>query len=141
MSLAGRIALLIFAALLPFLALEGYSQYSQRQTRIADVHGQALRMTELIGRTVVTVVEDTRGLLGTVARLVPLTTADPTVCSQRLAGLLPAYPQFRNIAVLDAGGRAICTTARTLPEGGVDLGDRPYIREAAQTREFVFAPY
>lgn len=141
MSLVARITLLILAALLPLLLLEGYNQYALRTARVAQAHEQAQRTTELIGRNIVATVENTRALLAVVARLVPLADASGSVCGERLAALLPIYPQFRNIAVLDAEAQAVCTTARALPAEGVSLADRPYIQEATQTREFVFAPY
>jgi len=141
MSLVVRVTILILAALLPLLLLEAYNQYALRTARTVQAHEQARRTTELIGRNVVGTVENTRALLATVAHLVPLTHSGGSVCSDRLAALLAIYPQFRNIAVLDAEARAVCTTARTLPAEGVSLADRPYIQEAAQTREFVFAPY
>jgi hypothetical protein len=80
-----------------------------------------------------------KAILQVMARAYAGMIATGTTCNFYLADLAGGMPWMNGIAIIGADGRVKCSTNPAAV--GVDMSDRPHIRTAMETREFVVSNY
>lgn len=110
LSLSHRLLLLTAVALLPALAILGFNEFSLRKARQAEVHAQALRMSEQAS------LEVERILTGAAALMIAAANA-PGVgengenCRPYMDRLSALLPQISLLNITDMDGQSICATS------------------------------
>lgn len=138
-SLRNRLLLLVLATLLPILGVLLLSASVQRSQRIDAAQAELMRLTYLAARNEQQTIEDAHQLLITLARLPVVQRMDPTACAALFADLLPQYPQYSNIAVVQPSGEVSCSALpQTAP---LNLSDQEYFQRTLKTADFVAGPY
>src|SRR5262245_61895701 len=138
-SLRTRLLLLVLLAVIPALALTLYTNLEERQLRRALVQEQAMRLSRLVSADHERLIEDTRRLLVTLARLPAVRDRNPAACNALFADLLAQRSSYGNLGVIGTNGDVFCSA---LPmTGRVYAGDRAYFRRAIETRDFAIGEY
>ena len=122
----------VLIVLVPWLALVLYTQSEERKAAIAQVNGDALRLTRIVTSNPATQVEAARQLLTAFARLPQLRAENAAACNAFLAEMLTAYPLYLNFAVVAPDGRLVCSAVPI--HRAVNVADRGYFRSAMATR-------
>ncbi|WP_332698305.1 sensor histidine kinase [Devosia sp.] len=110
LSLSHRLLLLTAVALLPALAILGFNEFSLRKAREAEVHAQALRMSEQAS------LELERILAGAAALMIAVANA-PGVgesgdnCRAYMDRLSALLPQVSLLNITDLDGQSVCATS------------------------------
>src|SRR5271166_2623115 len=110
MRLSTRLLLVVLTCLLPVILLAVWVEYSHWQERRAQLGDLALQQAQLLNGDVYSIAEGARTLLSTVAQLHDVRDAAPA-CGERLRKTQRTVPMFAFIALLDADGNLICTSA------------------------------
>ncbi|HXV81358.1 MAG TPA: sensor histidine kinase [Candidatus Binatia bacterium] len=137
-SLRTRLLLLVLLAVIPALGLTLYTNLEERQLRKALVYEQAMRLSRLVSADYERLIEDTRQLLVTLARLPAVRDFNLIACNALLADLLAQRSSYANLGVIHADGGIFCSG---LPTNEVYLGDRVYFLRAFETRDFAIGEY
>src|SRR3989441_666453 len=133
-----RIFVILVLVLLPILGLV-YIIVQQEERTLAQV--ALVQVQNLIDHLITDYtdgVEDTRRLLGSIARLPEIRAAGPG-CRSVLAWYRDAYPTYLNLGVIDRQGFLVCSALPTV--GRVNLGDRLYFRQVIATHQFAVGEY
>jgi diguanylate cyclase (GGDEF)-like protein len=132
-----RLALLVLLAALPALGLLLYT--GQQSEILATEHAlaESTRLVHLASADYERLVESTRQLLGTLARL-PGSRARAD-CNTLFAELKESYSHYANLGAVRPDGRVYCSAVGL--KGQVDVADRSYFRRALETRDFVVGDY
>src|SRR5262249_39995610 len=80
-SLRTRLLLLVLLAMIPALGLTLYTTLEERQLRKAAVQEQAMRLSRVVSADHERLIEDTRRLLVTLARLPAVRDRNPAACN------------------------------------------------------------
>jgi signal transduction histidine kinase len=138
-SLRTRLLLLVLLAVIPALALTLYTNLEERQLRKALVQEHAMRLSRLVSADHERLIEDTRRLLVTLARLPAIRDRNLAACNALLGDLLAKRSSYSNLGVIGTDGDVTCSA---LPmTGQVYAGDRVYFRRAIETRDFAIGEY
>jgi serine phosphatase RsbU (regulator of sigma subunit) len=136
-SLRARLFALVVLVLVPWLVLVLYTQAEQRKAAIAHVHGDAVRVLQIVTSNQAAQIETARQLLAAFSRLPHLRSA--ATCEPLLKELLAAYPLYTNFLVVDPNGNITCSAVPM--RGPINVGDRTYFRRAMETRSFAVSDY
>ncbi len=134
-SLRSRAILLVLLAILPLLTLTLYSFFDQRQLAIREVQRQELVTARNLDTIQETLINNTRQLLSTLARLPQVQHRDRGACDPIFAGLLAQATCYASLGAADPEGH-LFASAPVLQEP-VNVGDRLYFRKAIETGGFV----
>lgn len=104
----------------------------------AHAEEQALRQAIAFAEIQIRITESTRQLLTTLAALPSFHTTDYRHAEEVLKSVHAVNPDFLNFTMTDARGRVV---ASSLLEHGLDLSDRPHIRNALTERRFCTGEY
>ncbi|MCW2239638.1 PAS domain S-box protein [Azospirillum canadense] len=139
MSLLHRLTLLVLLVLLPTVGIEVWNQVELRHAREADVHQQAARTLALVEAEHVRLVEGIRQIMLTLRQTRPVRDHDFSTCQSLLDRLRSDYPEYLDVYVIDQAGVVRCATdTRSL---GISGADRPHVRRALETQDFVVGEY
>lgn len=83
--------------------------------------------------------ESSRQALIAIAATPQVRAHEPAACTAYLQDLLPAYPEYVNLAAADAQGELFCSAVPT--SGPVTVADRPYFIQAMATGSFAIGDY
>ena len=127
MRLTTRLLLLVLIALLPAVAIHGYTAFSLRQYQDTEVRKEAMLDAQLVRSELDQIFEGIRNLLTAVAEDPSIRTFDDN-CVVYLAILQSKMPHLSSISVIDREGRAPCRQSE-LPEG-LEFAGRHYFERA-----------
>ena len=131
MTVTRRLLLLVTAALLPAVAIQGYNEVDLRRSREAEVRDLALRQAQLAASEIGQILGGVRSLLTAVAEVPAVRGLDPAGCGGYLVDLLPRVPQLSAVAALDRDGRVVCAAGAIAAEAA-----GPAARDALATDGF-----
>ena len=135
MSLLARLYILVLIALAPALAILWHQEVTLRRSSEAQVHAEALRLTEFATAEVARVIDSARVVLDTVARLPTETPEERRLCSGLVRDILDTGGVIVWLTVMDDEGGVECA-GRPVPSP-VDIAERPHLVEARRTGGFV----
>jgi hypothetical protein len=138
-SIRTRLILLVALTVLPALGLMAYSAWEQRIEAAADAQETALRLVRNAADKKEEIIETSRQLLVTLAKLAEVQNRQEERCSILLREILKEHPIYANIGVVDARGDIFCSAMplnRT-----VNVADRLYFRKAVATKTFAMGEY
>ncbi|NPC58574.1 PAS domain-containing protein [Caenimonas soli] len=135
LSLQGRLAMLVVAAILPLAALSVWFAVSATQEATSDAQSQLKFSASLVAAHQDRMVESAQQLLAAVATMPGLRGADVQRCAGYFEGLRTLYPVYSNIGILDLQGRTICHANQR--SGSFAAGDRSYVQRALSERRLV----
>jgi len=130
---------LVLLTLVPSLALVLHTEQSQRQHEVDEVRQDTERLASMVSIEEQWLVEDTRDLLVTLARLPALQPGRTEDCRTVLGPMLAGLPRYTNFGVADPTGRVVCSAMPASPE--ITISDRDYFRGALQTGTFSVGGY
>ena len=132
MSIRARLFLLImFATLIPAM-VGGLRFLEYRKSQIADAKQALATATRQIAQALSDTVSSTAQLHYGLSRARDLDTKDRAVCSDFLAEVLKAHPQYTGILTIKPDGRLFCDSLRT--GRTLDLTDRQYFQNATKSK-------
>ena len=140
MSLLTRLFLLVAVAVLPAILIQAHTEMQYRRAREAEIHMLVLQQARLAATDEDRVIEGARQVLIALAQLPAVRNRDGAVCYVYLKRLVPAYPYYSSINILDTDGRPFCSSIAD-PPPDFSAGDRAYVREAISTRRFAIGEY
>lgn len=98
-----------------------------------------LHLVDLLSREDEQLLERGRILLKLLASVPEIAAGDSTTCNAYLWRTLDRQPEFFTFGVANLEGEVICSAHQ---EGlSVEIGDRPYFREAIEARDFIVGSY
>ena len=110
LTLSQRLVLLTAVALLPALAILGFNELSLRKSREAEVHGLALRTSELAALEMNRILTGAGALMVAVANA-PVVVEGGAECRNYMNRLQALLPQVLVINITDLEGRSICSNS------------------------------
>lgn len=138
-SLRARLFLLVLLAVIPAGALLGYLSLERQQLAQARASTELLHLAQLIADNQEQRIASTRDLLSALARMPELQRLDPVPCHERLAAMLPLYPQYAGMAVADLNGDTLCASSGVTST--INVADRLYFQRALETQDFAVGEY
>src|SRR5262245_3244206 len=138
-KLRTRLVQLVLLAVLPALALILYSANVEHQSARTTGEMQSFRVAKTAAASYERVIEATRQLLMTTARLPVVTVRDPSGCSNRLGELLRLYPFYTNLSAATSDGTVFCSAMSNGDK--INISDRSYFQRAQQDRGFSVGEY
>ncbi len=133
-TLRSRAITLVLLAILPVLALNLYSYFDQREQAIREVQRDELVAARNLATLQETLIETTRQLLMTLARLPQMQRRDRQACDAILAGVMGQCPYYAILGAADLEGRIFASAPEAT--GPVNITDRLFFQQAIQTRAF-----
>jgi two-component sensor histidine kinase len=116
LSLQARLLLLTFVALVPAVALLGWTEYQLRHAREAETRELALRYGQLASLEMVRIVDAVGTLLMATAHVPAVAAREEGACKTYLAAVVADAPQLRAVAVLDDTAAVQCASTKDVPE-------------------------
>jgi signal transduction histidine kinase/AmiR/NasT family two-component response regulator len=138
MTLLARLFALVILTLMPVVATEIYDEIDVRARRAEEGEQQALQLVRLVANEQSKVIEAARQLLTVLGRAPVVRSRDAAACSAYFEVLVSAFPQYLSLVSIDLSGRPVCAGGTQPP---ASLLDRPYFRQAIQSRGFILGEY
>jgi diguanylate cyclase (GGDEF)-like protein/PAS domain S-box-containing protein len=138
-SLRIRLILLVLLAAVPALALTLFTGWEERNASALAAQHDALNLATLASADQDLLVESTRHLLISLARLPELRQDDPAACSALFADLFEQYPLYANLIAVKPNGDLWCSAVP--PSGAINFDDRAWYQELMRTRDFTVGGY
>jgi signal transduction histidine kinase len=135
LSLRGRLAVLVMAAILPLAALSVWFAMGSTQKAIREAQSQLKFSASLVAAHQDRMVESAQQMLAAVATMPGLRSAGVQRCASYFEGLRTLYPVYFDIGILDVEGRAVCHANQR--SGSFAAGDRTYFKRALSERRLV----
>ncbi|MEW6475314.1 MAG: PAS domain S-box protein [Actinomycetota bacterium] len=130
---------LVLTAMLPVVALVVASAVNQRTQARRIVGAEAARVARLAALREADLIDGGRNVLTTIVQQAPIRSFTTEACSARLAELLPLYPRFANMGVVDRAGNLVCSAIK--PAEPLNFADRPWFQRAVSTHAFALGDY
>ena len=139
LSIRARLVILALLAVVPLMLDRVRLLEQTRLERIDDAAQEALELARRGVDGQREIITAAKSMLQVMARAYVGMLATGTTCNFYLSDLAAGVPWVNGITVVDANGRVKCSTNPSAI--GVNLSDRPHIRAAMETREFVVSNY
>jgi two-component system, cell cycle sensor histidine kinase and response regulator CckA len=139
--LRGRLALVVFVAVLPVIGAIVYTQVAERRSARIRTMADNLRLARLAASQQATVLDGTRRLLLTLAQLPAIGADDPRACLDVLPKILRDHPGYFNLTVANADGSFFCTANPIDPRRLTNARGRSWFERARQTRTTAVGDY
>jgi signal transduction histidine kinase len=114
-TIGRELALLVFAALLPFAVLGLYWTQEDYRTEQGRSQARALRLARQVSGSVDGLVEDTAALVESLARVPSVKRGEQPQTDTLLAELVERHPYYESLFVADAGGRILASGGQEVP--------------------------
>jgi len=135
-----RLVLLAILAVLPALGFILYSAAEQRRRASESVTENTLRLVQIAAADHERLIEETRRLLGMLARVPAVQNGDPAECNAFLAEVGAFYdPRYEAFAVFEPDGDLRCISIPGVTP--FNVADRLYFRLAMETGAFAVGDY
>lgn len=138
-KLSVRLLLLVLLALLPELGLTFYWADNARRQAAGRAQEHALGVVRLASANQEELVAETRQLLGFLALLPEVQSADPKTCNNRLGDVMKSTSLYANLGVIARDGELVCSAVPFT--GRINLGDRAYFKRAVAEQGFAAGDY
>ncbi|MHB1585780.1 MAG: EAL domain-containing protein [Acidiferrobacteraceae bacterium] len=138
-GLRARLLLLVALAVLPALAVIGYTANQERARAMGDAQEQVKALARAIGRHEARRIRATRRLLSLLARLPQVRLPNSSHCHPLLATLLADKPQYANFALIASDNRVLCSAVKS--QRPVDPAREAFFRRVFQSRRFSLGNY
>jgi serine phosphatase RsbU (regulator of sigma subunit) len=138
-SLRARLLALLAFVLIPWFGLLVYTQADERNTAVANVNRDAMRLIHIATSNQAVQIEAARQLLTALAELPQLRSANTAACNVFLAEMLRASPLYFNFGVVELDGNLRCSAVPMSSQ--VNVADRAYFQKALATRRFSIGDY
>ena len=130
---------LVIMSMVPVVGLVVFSAVRQREQARDVIGAEAARVARLAALREADLIEGGRNMLTAIAQFGPVQAGEGRSCSERLAALLPLYPRFANIGVVDPGGNLFCSAVA--PRDPLNFADRPWFQRAVGNQAFAVGDY
>ncbi len=138
-SLRARLIGLVLLAVLPALGLILYTAAEQRREAVVETQENLLRLVNLAATNQKQVLESTRQLLVTLARLPEVRSGNQQDCTRLLVDLHQQFPIYTSFGVSDPNGDLWCSS---LPfTQAINLSDQRFFRLVRETNSFAIGDY
>ncbi|MFD2263394.1 sensor histidine kinase [Lacibacterium aquatile] len=127
------------SGLLPLFCVLGYSEYSFRKAREAEVRQLALRNANLAVSEIQRIFEGVQNLLIAVSEVDGVRNFDKNECARYLIRLQPNVPLLAGMMVADTQGHYRC--GFNGPDFNLNIGDRSYFQRALDSRRPIVGGY
>ncbi len=134
-----RLMLLVVLAVIPAIALVLYANLQGRQEAIAQAQEQVMEATRRVSRAEQRTIEQARQLFTTLSHFPPILQQDTAGCAKLFADLMQSYQGYSAFLATRPDGLTFATYPPS--EKPVNLGDRPYFKEAIKSGQFVVGHY
>lgn len=138
-GLRARLFLLVVVALAPAIAILAYNVASLRKSREAEVHANALQISNLAALEMQRIMTGAERLMAAVARVPAVKNFSIPECVDYLRTLGADNPQFVAISVIDREGTLRCRSP--MPAAPQRYTDRSYFARAIAGEPFVLGQY
>jgi PAS domain S-box-containing protein len=135
LSLQGRLAMLVVAAILPLAALSVWFAVSATQEATSEAQAQLKFSASLVAAHQDRMVDSAQQLLGAIATMPGLRSGELQRCVIYFQDLRALYPLYSNIGILDLEGKTLCHANQRM--GSFAAGDRAYVQKALSERRLV----
>ncbi|MFP5212445.1 MAG: PAS domain-containing protein, partial [Acidobacteriota bacterium] len=133
-SLRFRLAILIVLAMAMMLGLTVSTYYSERELVRSHIEDDVRRVAMFTASTHERIIEETRQLLVSLARLPEVRNCRAEACSTHFAHILEENLTFANLGAILPDGRTYCNAS---PAFFVDnYGDQPWFHHAVEFKDF-----
>lgn len=140
LGIRARLALLAVILVAPLMLERARSLEDARAKQIAAAAAEFSSLAAHSADTEREVISSVETVLKSAAFVRAFSAAGIGKSCEMLHASLPSnLPWIRNLLIVGGDGRVQCSTNNTYI--GVDFSDRPYYREARQTRDFVFSDF
>ena len=139
LSIRARLVILALLAVVPLMFDRVRLLEQTREERIDDAAAEALDLARRGVQGQREIVTAAKSMLQVMARAYVGMLATGTTCNFYLADLATGMPWINGITIVGADGRIKCSTNPA--SIGIDMSDRPHIRAAMETREFMISDY
>ena len=139
-GLRPRLLLLTILAILPAMVLVGFVIAQQQQLSTMQARENLLKQTRASAAWYKQLLEGTRQLLPSLARVSAVQEHDSAGCTAIFASLLSQYPSYANLAATDAQGDMFCSVL-PIPETRINVYDRNYFQRTVRERAFVVGEF
>jgi len=137
-----RLLILMGAALVPALALQGYNQYELHRARDSDIRREVLEQSWRLAAEQQLVVDRMRNVLQGLVELPAIRMQNPADCLAQVNRLQPRFDGVAAIVVTNADGTTVCASDTDPPrQAASQIGDRPFFRQAMASGEFTVGGY
>jgi len=133
------IMLTALVTILPILGLVLYSTFERRSEAEEYARQDALLMVRLAADRQDELLETTRKLLATLARLPEVQSRDKEACERTFQHMLNLHPLYANLGAIRPDGVAFASGLSLT--NAVYMGDRLYFQAATNTRSFALGDY
>ncbi|NPV71036.1 MAG: HD domain-containing protein [Firmicutes bacterium] len=134
-----RLFLLVLVALVPMLALVCHTASEQRRLAVVSAKRHALELLDFASMHQHQLMEGTRNLLSTLARLPEVRRGDYRACTALLRDLAGPSTPYLAFGIAGLEGNVVCS----VPEvpGLTNISDRSYFRKALDEQDFIIGDY
>lgn len=136
-SIRVRLLLTVLLALVPAVAIAGWTAQEERASRLASAQADERRVLAEVAYEHQRLIDNTRQLLFALSQL-PL-LEDNTTCSTLLTELASTHPTYANLGVARSDGSITCSAVPL--QQPVNIKDRAYFIRAMSTGEFAVGDY
>ncbi len=137
-SLGTHLTLVVLLALIPALVIQYLSNLERRKDAKVRAQEHLQQLVTQLANQQERVTAATREMLTTLSYLPELRSGDTGAFSRMLMAIRQEDPRLTNIFALDPGGHMI---ASATPDRTASLGDRPYFKQAVESRRFTIGEY
>ncbi|EWY36605.1 hypothetical protein N825_09800 [Skermanella stibiiresistens SB22] len=134
MKLSHRLLAVVALALIPLSALQVRNAFQREAQQTEQTYEEARRLLRLIEDEQAGNVLGIRQTLGTLRQTEAIVGRDVAACQGLMDRLRNEYPPYLDIQVTNAKGVITCATDRRAV--GVDVSDRPHVREVLAGNDF-----
>jgi diguanylate cyclase with GGDEF domain/HAMP domain-containing protein len=139
LSIRARLMLLALLAVVPLTLDRVRLLEASRTERIETASNEVLDLARRGANAQLEMINATRAVLEVVARAYVTLARSGQDCTTFLAGFAIDVPWIRALSVVGPNDRIICSTRRDAV--GLDVSDRPYVRQARLSWGFVLSDY
>lgn len=134
-----RLLGIVLLAALPALVFVVYTSLQQRQLVRKNAERQVRGVVQDMVRFHGQLIRQARQLLVLLAEIPEIRQSRNQECSALFSDLVQGHQEISNLGLADPQGKIICSARPT--RESITLADRPYFREALETREVVVGDY
>ncbi len=139
LGIRARLALLAVILVAPLMLERARSLEDARAKQIAQATAEFSSLAKHSADTQREVISSVETMLKSAAYIRASAGGVSRSCDLLRASLPHNLPWIHNLLIADGDGRVQCSTNNTLI--GVNLGDRPYLKKAASSRDIVFSDF
>ncbi|HAO38998.1 MAG: HAMP domain-containing protein [Bradyrhizobiaceae bacterium] len=139
MSLTHRLLALTLVASLPGLAAVAYGAFDLRNTRYAEVRGDALRNAQVVASEVGQIFDGIQASLRAVAEADEVSRLNSTACTDYVVRVRPHVEPLTSLLIVGLDGNIRCFSEPSL--ASPNLAGREYFREAVDQKKFAIGPF